>query len=244
MGTAAPVIEAEMADWVSLGGVNLGIVGNADHSYGFHVAADELPASDYSRTMDPVGAYGPYVDWDFACAGDFSHENNETLRAMHRQVLSRLMNGEMPMICEFIGKPWADQPVYYWARWNGIETLQYYTGSGHDKWSHISWYRSMVNQRAYLWKGDSLSPEEMDQLANLTAEKVLTKIYRDADWTNPNNFTLGYMVFAINSWLSDPPLRDSLAKIQADVDKLLAGGVPTPGGVAPHKHDPGEVMTG
>jgi hypothetical protein len=158
MTIAAPVISAEMSDWVALGGGNSGIVGNSAHDYGFHVAADELPASDYSRQQDPNGPNGPFTNWDYACAGDFSHKNDESLRAKHRTVLARLMRGELPMICEFIGKPWADQPVYYWARWNGNSTLQRYTGSGHDHWSHISWYRSRADQRAYLWTPSSGSP--------------------------------------------------------------------------------------
>lgn len=151
MGVAAPVIVAEMADWVALGGGNSGIVGDPNHQYGFHLAANELGPGDYSRWRDPNGSDGPYVNWSYACAGDFSHRNDERLRQMHRNVLARLMRGELPMVCEFIGKPWADQPVYYWARWNGVATLQRYTGSGHDHWSHISWYRSRVNERAHLW---------------------------------------------------------------------------------------------
>lgn len=158
MGIAAPVISAEMSDWVTLGGGNSGIVGNSLHDYGFHVAADELPASDYSRQQDPNGPNGPFTNWDYACAGDFSHKNDESLRSKHRAVLARLMRGELPMICEFIGKPWADQPVYYWARWNGVSTLQRYTGAGHDTWSHISWYRSRADQRAYLWTPSGGSP--------------------------------------------------------------------------------------
>lgn len=154
---AAPVITAEMADWTALGGGNSGIVGDQNHRSGFHCAANNVPSSDYSRQRDPNGSDGPYVDWDFACAGDFSHKNNSTLRAMHADVLNDLMDGKYPMICEFIGKPWADKPVYYWARWNGIGTLQKYTGQGHDHWSHISWYRSRVDERANLWVGGDMS---------------------------------------------------------------------------------------
>ena len=151
MGIAAPVIVREMSDWVKQGGGNSGIVGDAGHSYGFHVAADELPADDYSRVRDPNGSDGPYVNWNWACAGDFDHKNKTALRKKHADLLARLMKGQHPMICEFIGKPFADKPVYYWARWNGIKTLQKYTGAGHDHWSHISWYRSKANQPAYLW---------------------------------------------------------------------------------------------
>lgn len=151
MGIAAPVIVSEMDDWMAIGGGNSGIVGDARHSYGFHLAANEIGPDDYSRQRDPNGSGGPYVNWSYSCAGDFSHRGDERLRAMHRNVLARLMRGELPMVCEFIGKPWADQPVYYWARWNGIGTLQRYTGQGHDTWSHISWYRSKADQRAYPW---------------------------------------------------------------------------------------------
>jgi hypothetical protein len=79
------------------------------------------------------------------------------------------MNGKYPMICEFIGKPWIDRPVYYWARWNGIKVLNKYTGQGHDHWSHISWYRSKVNQRANLWIVEDEMPitaSEIDKIAD------------------------------------------------------------------------------
>jgi hypothetical protein len=158
MGEAAPIILAEMKTWTSLGGGNSGIVGNAAHTYGFHVAADELPSSDYSRTRDHNGADGPYINWNYACAGDFDHKNDPVLRHMHADVLWRLMHGELPMICEFIGKPWADGPVYYWARWNGVDKIQKYTGQGHDHWSHISWFRSKVDEAANLWTAASTDP--------------------------------------------------------------------------------------
>lgn len=158
MATAAPVITREMDIWVSLGGGNSGIVGDSSHNSGFHRAANEVPASDYSRRRDPNGADGPFTNWSYACAGDFSHGNNENLRRLHRRVLRGLMNGQYPMICEFIGKPWPDRPVYYWARWNGIRNLRVYTGGGHTHWSHISWFRSRADEPANLWVGGSLLP--------------------------------------------------------------------------------------
>lgn len=143
-----------MTVWKSLGGSNSGIVGNDAHNSGFHRAANEVPVTDYSRRRDPNGADGPFVDWSYACAGDFYHGRKTLLLEKTRILLARLMRGELPMICEFIGQPWADRPVYYWARWNGVATLQQYTGSGHDMWNHISWYRSRVNQQANLWEDE------------------------------------------------------------------------------------------
>jgi hypothetical protein len=148
-----------------------------NHTYGFHLAANLVSADDYSRWRDPNGSDGPYVDWDYCCAGDFDHKNKSDLRAMHANVLNDLMDGKYPMICEFIGKPWPDKPVYYWARWNGIGTLQKYTGSGHDHWSHISWYRSRVDERAHLWTGDdmALTDEDIKKIADKTLDTFLKK---------------------------------------------------------------------
>lgn len=160
MAVAAPVIAREMSEWVKLGGGNSGIVGNSAHGSGFHRAANEIPSSDYSRRRDPQGADGPFTNWNYACAGDFSHHNNAALRKRHLDVLTRLMNNDpkLSMICEFIGKPWANQPVKYWARWNGVRTLRNYTGEGHDTWSHISWYRSRADQPAHLWVPSGTAP--------------------------------------------------------------------------------------
>ncbi len=143
----ASAIDAEMKVWVKLGGSNSGCCGNAAHTYGFHCPASRVPVSDYSRRREP----GRPVNMNWACAGDFSHKNDPKLRAMHANVLARLMRGELPMIAEMITKPWPNKPVYYWARWNGIGTLQRYTGKGHDHWSHISWWRSRADERAHLW---------------------------------------------------------------------------------------------
>lgn len=144
----ASAISAEMRDWCALGGSNSGCCGDAGHTYGFHVPAGKLSIHDYSRSHDKAPPYK--MGW--ACAGDFAHKGKAKLRARHAKVLAGLMAGKYPMICEFIGQPYANKPVYYWARWNGIKTLQRYTGAGHTTWSHISWWRSRAHQRAYLWK--------------------------------------------------------------------------------------------
>jgi hypothetical protein len=214
---AAPVITWEMNNWIALGGGNSGIIGNDDHDSGFHVGARYLPADDYSRRRDPNGSDGPYVDWDYACAGDFSHRNIEKLRVHHRRVLNGLMNGEYPMICEFIGKPWSDRPVYYWARWNGIKTLQRYTGVGHDHWSHISWYRSRVNRKANLWtpQEDDMTKEEFTEFLEYAMSRANIK--------NPetdNDASLAQRVLGIQTNAS--ALRGEMAGLTSVVKQFLA----------------------
>lgn len=149
----APVIDAEMRIWTSLGGGNSGCCGDQNHKSGFHLAGGNVPPTDYSRRHEAAKPF----DMSWACAGDFSHRGNPTLRSMHAVLLARLMRGELPMICEFIGQPWPDKPVYYWAAWNGVNKLKQYTGKGHDHWSHISWWRSKANLPAGLW-APSMAP--------------------------------------------------------------------------------------
>jgi len=154
--TASPILQAEMADWIALGGTNLGIVGDPAHTYGYHRGAYWVPSTDYSRRRDPQGSDGPYTDWDWACAGDFGHNGVPRLREMHRQLLARLMGGQHPSVCEFIGQPVAGEPVLYWSRWGGLEQ---YTGPGHDRWSHVSTWRSMAGTRPYLWRATPVPPK-------------------------------------------------------------------------------------
>lgn len=179
MAVAAPAIKAEMDDWVALGGRNSGIVGDDAHRSGFHRAANEVPSTDYSRRRDPNGADGPYVNWSWACAGDFWHGDDPRLLAYHRRLLARLEAGDpsLSMICEFIGQPWPDQPVLYWSRWGGRST---YRGAGHGTWTHVAWYRSRANQRANLWQEE----EEMDakQFAAILRDPTVAMLMRALPW--------------------------------------------------------------
>jgi GH25 family lysozyme M1 (1,4-beta-N-acetylmuramidase) len=173
----APVIQAEMSDWVALGGSSSGCVGDAKHGTGFHRGANFVPATDYSRRRDPNGGDGPFTNWNWACAGDFRHGGNAALRARHKAVLALLRKGAFPMICEMIVQPDADKPVMYWARWEGAANLREYTGSGHDMWSHISWYRSRADERPHLWKDVPVAVTDAE-IAKI-AQATVSKLYAD-----------------------------------------------------------------
>jgi hypothetical protein len=151
--TGAPAHVGQMKVWTALGGSNSGIVGNRLHDYGFHRGASYVPADDYSRRRDPNGSDGPYSGWGLCCAGDYRHGGKKVLRARHAVLLTRLMDNDPTLsnVCEFIGQPWPDRPVYYWARWNGVRLLQRYLGQGHDLWSHVSVWRSDADDEPQLW---------------------------------------------------------------------------------------------
>jgi hypothetical protein len=159
----APAHVAQMRVWVALGGGNSGIQGNKLHTYGFHRGAIAIPVTDYSRRRDPAGTSVSKYDGGgrYCCAGDYHHGGKAALRARHAVLLTRLMDGDPDLdnVCEFIGQPWADKPVYYWAVWNGRRTLQRYTGSGHDRWSHVSVWRSDAVDAPALWTPASVAVE-------------------------------------------------------------------------------------
>ncbi len=148
----APSIVAEMKDWVALGGGNSGCCGDANHTYGFHCTAQQVPASDYSRRRD-TGA-PKNVTW--CCAGDFGHSGKAALRARHADVLAALEAGLYPMLCEFIGQPIAGRSVLYWCRWEG--KVRKYTGPGHTTWTHLAWWRSQADQRPYMFSKPAIAP--------------------------------------------------------------------------------------
>lgn len=189
---ASPIIQAEMQDWLALGGSNSGIVGSYDgsHPTGFHRAGFEVPTSDYSRRHEPGRPYN--LQW--ACAGDFSHGGTPALRARHVTLLGRLMGDDpaLRMICEFIGQPWPGRPVYYWARWNGVKNLKKYAGKGHDHWSHISWWRSKANQRAFLWQAPAPVSTPTGGDVQLGDALTIPNYDRDPRWgPNGENSTVG-----------------------------------------------------
>lgn len=153
----APGMDNQLDIWVAQGGQNWGCCGNEAHNAGFHMAGFAVSEMDYSRRHEP----GKPFNMAWACAIDAAHNKDPRLMAIHAQLLARLMADDpsVSAICEFIGKPWADRPVYYWSRWNGITTLKKYTGKGHDTWSHISIWRSRANEEPRLWVPDQLPPK-------------------------------------------------------------------------------------
>jgi glycosyl hydrolase family 25 len=184
--TCAPAISAEMNDWIDLGGSSSGCVGDSNHGTGFHRSANSVPPTDYSRRRDPNGADGPFTNWNWACAGDFRHGGNPVLRAMHKAVLALLRQGAFPMICEMIVQPDAGGPVMYWARWEGVENLRVYTGSGHDLWSHFSWFRSMADRRPSLWKEANVALTDADAIKVFNTDNAMpNRPWRSDITTNP-----------------------------------------------------------
>lgn len=146
--TPAPALTLERDRLAKIGGSFLGICGDANHTYGFHVAAAQLPSSDYSLAGEankPICRY-------HAAAIDIGMDwpaSRKWLRWLIAQVQSKKLTGIAEVIGSYDGKD-----VRYWSDSSGWSTDgKAYTGQGHDSWTHVSIHRSTALQDHHLLDG-------------------------------------------------------------------------------------------
>jgi hypothetical protein len=134
---APPALVVERDRLAAIGGSFLGICGDAAHTYGFHVPAARLPASDYSlrgELNDPVCAW-------HAAAIDIGMDWPAS-RDWLRWLIMGIRDDTITGIAEVIGS-YDGVNVRYWSDTSGWHLEgDAYPGSGHDTWSHVSIYRS------------------------------------------------------------------------------------------------------
>lgn len=115
-----------------LGMENWGIVGDANHSFGFHKGFPS--AGDYSLS----GAANRIVDSGAACAIDIAQGSvsAEVYRDWVSWMFAQYEAGNLPHVVEIIGSRDGSY-VEYAATSTGRRRTRY-TGSGHDSWTHVS----------------------------------------------------------------------------------------------------------
>jgi hypothetical protein len=145
MCTCAPFIDQNITRAHQLGMTTLGCCGDSNHTYGFHVPANRLPADDYSIVHS-----GPPVDRSQALAGDFSM-NTPWSRKWLAWFVDQVKAGKMPGVVEIIGSL-NGSDVLYWAAWHGWASRRY-NGQGHKTWAHISGDRAKGNDRTDFFAG-------------------------------------------------------------------------------------------
>lgn len=145
----APGLVAELPRLVKVGAELLGIVGDVNHTYGYHIPSSRVAASDYSMEgvlNRPAG--------DFACAIDIGMDwpaSREWLKWLIREIRADRIKG----IAEVIGSPDGVSARY----WSDGATPQWddpgdpYTGSGHVSWTHVAIYRSTARLDHQLLTG-------------------------------------------------------------------------------------------
>lgn len=151
-----PALRREALRLDNIGGSFLGICGDANHTYGYHVPAALLPASDYSMEG---AANVPVCEWH-AAAIDIGMDWPAS-RDWLRWLIEAIRTDEITGIAEVIGS-YDGVDVRYWSDSAGWSTEGIpYTGSGHDTWTHVSVYRSTTledHRILFGWTGDGQLP--------------------------------------------------------------------------------------
>jgi hypothetical protein len=135
--TEAPALVIEKQRLADIGGSFLGICGDVNHTYGYHVPAANLPADDYSLQG---AANLPVCEWH-AAAIDIGMDWPVS-RDWLAWLIENIRNDDIQGIAEVIGS-YDGVNVRYWSDSSGWhQEGEPYGGEGHDSWTHVSVYRS------------------------------------------------------------------------------------------------------
>jgi hypothetical protein len=135
--TIPPALALEKQRLATIGGSFLGICGDANHTYGYHVPAANLPDSDYSLEG---AANVPVCEWH-AAAIDIGMDWPAS-RDWLKWLIPRIAADEIKGVAEVIGS-YDGVNVRYWSDSSGwsVDGIAY-EGDGHDTWTHVAIYRS------------------------------------------------------------------------------------------------------
>ncbi|MBC8070209.1 MAG: hypothetical protein IAG13_17890 [Deltaproteobacteria bacterium] len=154
--TEAPALVIEKNRLGDIGGTFLGICGDANHTYGYHVPAANLPSDDYSMQG---AANVPVCEWH-AAAIDVGMDWPVS-REWLAWLIENIRDDDIQGIAEVIGS-YDGVDVRYWSDSSGWhQEGEPYGGSGHDTHTHVSIYRSTaLDDHGILlgWSGDAGPP--------------------------------------------------------------------------------------
>lgn len=132
-----PALIVEKDRLAAIGGSFLGICGDANHTYGYHVPAANLPSDDYSLEGE---ANDPVCEW-YASAIDIGMDWPAS-RDWLAWLIEGVREGDLQGVAEVIGS-YDGVDVRYWSDSAGWDQAGIpYTGQGHDTWTHVSIHRS------------------------------------------------------------------------------------------------------
>lgn len=164
----------------------LGIVGDASHTYGYHLGPDRAPSWDSSiseLTRDRTGANRyPY----YASAIDIGMGWGQS-RQWLAWFIDRLRKGAYPDVREVIGSLDGRNALYFDGT-DGFDAYGY-SGGGHVSHTHISFYRDSAERDQTPVLRDFLegitSEEQDDDMGNLLPIYLPTEFGGLADGTLP-----------------------------------------------------------
>lgn len=139
------IVELQAYRTAQLGrGLNLGIVGDANHKAGYHLGPDRTPVGDYSERLvrDKAGARQFPV---YASAEDSSMAWSQSRQWLAKLVTDARNNEPYTRdIREIIGSL-DGQTALYWDSQAGFQPVRY-LGSGHVTHTHISFFRDAAQR--------------------------------------------------------------------------------------------------
>lgn len=217
--------------------VNLGIVGDESHSYGYHLGASSLPSSDYSL-QTPLDRQGAAVTPNAAAAADTGYSPEYM-----KQVTAKLIGGlqrnapELRSVREVFGTVDGAR-VAGWDQHTGQASS---SDASHLWHVHISFYRAYATDVAELQKvaafingghsgsgggtqidGDEMTPQEREDLAE--CRRMLgVLVGAIVPGTNPAQFTGGGEQ-SIRAQLAD--VIENAAENREMSAELVTGNVP------------------
>jgi hypothetical protein len=203
----------------------LGIVGDANHSYGYHLGEDRLPKDDYSaRTARDLAGLS-----DGAAANDIGWFDR--LVALTGFLVAEARAGRLTDCRELIG-PAADGRAYRYDSLSGWKAQQRAEGDPHEWHLHVSWYRDSEQRDKRepfkrFFEGDDMSFEQDDRNA-LGAIYNITMALLDGDTARQEKaYVAGYpALMKLVEAIQVPSLSDEdLQKIADMVAAKIA--VPT-----------------
>lgn len=182
--TYAPATIVELgALWVAHGGTNLGIVGNATHTYGYHLGQDRLPAGDYSAktTRDLAGLSAA------AAALDLGHADKTELRAFSRWLVTQAQQNAPGTsdLREILYSP-DGAVVLRWDRERGYASAPKpgEADSTHLWHTHLSFYRDSESRSKLVifepyWAGADMQLDPHIYTADVADFTPGATVYRD-----------------------------------------------------------------
>src|SRR5690554_6459684 len=197
--------------------VQVGIVGDSSHTYGYHLGKDRLPPNDYSaRTArDRAGLSNAASALDI---GDFGG-----LWRLTEFLVAEARAGRLPDVREIIG-PLRDGRAYRWDHLDGWTAVRQPKGNSHEWHLHISYYRDSEHRDktapfGSFFEGDGgggemgddmpLSDEEIRSVANETRRQVWGFTH---ERYSPNKDTYSHLRLQ----------SKALERVEAKLDALLA----------------------
>lgn len=207
-----------------IGGTFLGIVGDAQHSFGYHLC---LPAGDDYSTAGaanrPVGSFSAAIDVGM---------NWPASRAWLRWLIREIREDRITGIAEVIGS-YDGKNVRYWSDADGWGDAGVpYGGSGHDTWTHVAIYRSTAKVDHGILKGWSANGNGNNNPGGVEME-LGTVVPSASEYDSAGKMTFARTVehLLVDDWRANHGVsQDTLATVKAMATKIdaLKPGQPAP----------------